>query len=119
MSIITRYEPPPFLYTGGSLTRYHPQQVGGSGLTRYHSPQHGAGTAEELIKIAGPALLKTGQAFLEGVEDGQSIKDSARGSLRGIKRRMVGSTTSYAKKRAKTAVRNKVGRVKDIFSSIF
>ena len=119
MSIITRYEPPPFLYTGGSLTRYHPQQVGGSGLTRYHSPQHGAGTAEELIKIAGPALLKTGQAFLAGVESGQSMKDSARASMRGIKRKLVGSSATYAKKRAKKAVRNKVRRVKDIFSSIF
>ena len=52
----------------------------GGSLRRYYTPvvttQEGKGSAEDLIKIAGPLIVQQAQAELQDIQRGQSLADT-------------------------------------------
>lgn len=69
-----------------ALHRYHSTNIGagpyvmqGGGLTRYHTPvvsQGGGGLGEELLKVAGPSVVRALQHTMQDVQRGKSIRNS-------------------------------------------
>ena len=81
----------------------------GGSLTRYHTPvvttQEGKGLAEDLIKLAGPLIVKQAQAGLQDIQRGQNLADiwSNRGEqrTRGLKRKAPALAWTVGKHKAK------------------
>ena len=99
----------------------------GGSLTRYHTPvvttQEGKGLAEDLIKLAGPLIVKQAQAGLQDIQRGQNLADiwSNRGEqlTRGLKRKAPALAWTVGKQKAKRTAQNTykraTQRVRDIF----
>ena len=99
----------------------------GGSLTRYHTPvvttQEGQGLAEDLIKIAGLAIVQQAQAGLQDIQRGRSLADtwSNRGEqlTSGLKCKAPALAWTVEKHQAKRTVKNTykraTQRVRDIF----
>lgn len=113
-----------------SLHRYHTPQLGGGiyvmrggSLIRYHTPtlsQRGGGLAENLLKIAGPSVVQAVQNTMRDVEQGKSLKASAREQGQRLSRQLKRKAPSMAMAAGKHSVKQKYKkakrRIKDIFS---
>ena len=117
-----------------SLHRYHSTQLGagiyplsrmqGGTLIRYRTPtvtQHGAGLAEELLKVAGPSVVTAMQNTMRDVQQGQSIKDSvsqrSKELTRNLKRKAPSMVLAIGKHGAKQQYKKAKRRITDIFGS--
>lgn len=114
-----------------SLRRYHTPQLGGGmyvmrggSLTRYYTPhvqqQRGGGLQEQLLKIAGPAIIQAAQSTMKDIQGGKSALQAAQANVAKLKRnlkrkapRMIAAAGSHA---AKQQYKKAKRRVKDIFS---
>lgn len=113
-----------------SLHRYHTPQLGGgaylmhgSGLTRYHTPtvtQRGGGLAEDLLKVAGPAVVNAMQHTLQDVRDGKSlvdtVQDQGKQLAKNLKRKLPSMALAAGKHSARQRYKKAKRRVTDIFS---
>ena len=99
----------------------------GGSLRRYYTPvvttQEGKGSAEDLIKIAGPLIVQQAQAELQDIQRGQSLADTwfNRGAQLklGLKRKAPALAWTVGKNQAKRTAKNTcqraTQRVRDIF----
>lgn len=92
---------------GGSLARYHTPSMPGKGLTH------------DLVKLAGPTLMKSIGNGLEPYGKGASFDDalSSSGKIlkKGIKRKLPAATGAIDKSAVKQGNKKKVKRVRDLF----
>ena len=92
--------------------------LGGS-LTRYHAPTlKGKGFSQELVKLAGPTLLRSIghglDAYKKGASAAEAVESSSQVLQRGLKRKIPAAVGPYAKTKAKESCKKKRQRVKDI-----
>ena len=92
--------------------------LGGS-LTRYHTPtMKGKGFSQELVKLAGPTLLRSIghglDAYEKGASAAEAVKSSSQVLKRGLKRKIPAAVGLYAKTKVKESYKKKRQRVKDI-----
>ena len=92
--------------------------LGGS-LTRYHTPtMEGRGFIRDLVKLAGPSVVRSMGRGLETYEKGASVTDALQDAgdelQRGLKRKIPAAIGLAVKSQAKQAYKNKKQRVKDI-----
>ena len=92
--------------------------LGGS-LTRYHTPtMEGRGFIRDLVKLAGPSVVRSLGQGLETYEKGASVSDVLQDAgevlQRGLKRKIPSAIGLAVKSQAKKAYKNKRQRVKDI-----
>ena len=99
----------------------------GGSLTRYHTPvltkQEGKGLAEDLIKLAGPLIVKQAQAGLQDIQRGKSAAatwaDRSAQLSRGLKRKAPAMAWTAGKHKVKRTAQNTykraTQRVRDIF----
>jgi len=92
--------------------------LGGS-LTRYHTPtMTGKGFMQELVKLAGPSVVRSIGHGLQMVEKGASateaLKSSGNELKRGLKRQLPAAVSLAVKTKAKNTYKKKRQRVKDI-----
>ena len=88
-------------------------------LTRYHTPtMHGGGFMQELVKLAGPNLVRSIGHGFQAYEKGASVTDALKGSgevlKRGLKRKIPAAIGLAVKTKAKQTYKKKRQRVKDI-----
>ena len=113
-----------------ALHRYHATTIGagpyviqgGGGLRRYHTPvvsQGGGGLGEELLKVAGPSVVKALQHTMQDVQRGKSIRSSVatHGSQlkRTLKRKAPSLAWAAGKHVAGQQYKKAKRAVKDIF----
>ena len=99
-------------------TRKTSTMLGGS-LTRYHTPtMHGKGFTRELVKLAGPSVVRSIGHGLQVYEKGASASDALKSSgevlKRGLKRKLPAAVALVLKTKAKQTYKKKRQRVKDI-----
>ena len=92
--------------------------LGGS-LTRYYTPtMHGKGFTRELVKLAGPSVVRSIGHGLQVYEKGASASDALKSSgevlKRGLKRKLPAAVGLVLKTKAKQTYKKKRQRVKDI-----
>ena len=92
--------------------------LGGS-LTRYHTPtMYGGGFMQELVKLAGPNLVRSIGHGLQAYEKGASATDTLKGSgevfKRGLKHKIPAAIGLAVKTKAKQTYKKKRQHVKDI-----
>ena len=92
--------------------------LGGS-LTRYHTPtMHGSGFMQELVKLAGPSVVRSIGHGLQAYEKGASASEALKGSgevlKRGLKRKIPATIGLAVKSKAKQIFKKKRQHVKDI-----
>ena len=92
--------------------------LGGS-LTRYHTPtMHGKGFMHELVKLAGPSVVRSIGHGLHSYEKGASASKALKGSgevlKRGLKRKLPAAIGLAVKSKTKQSYKKKRQRVKDI-----
>ena len=91
---------------GGSLTRYHTPTMDAKGFTR------------ELVKLAGPSVIRSIGHGLRAYEKGASVTDALKSSgevlKRGLKRKLPAAVGLAVKTKAKQSYKKKRQRVKDI-----
>ena len=92
--------------------------LGGS-LTRYHTPTlHGKGFMNDLVKIAGPSVVRSIRqglhAYEKGVLASEALKGSSEVLKRGLKRKIPAAIGLAVKTKAKQTYKKKRQRVKDI-----
>ena len=92
--------------------------LGGS-LTRYHTPtMHGSGFMQELVKLAGPSVVRSIGHGLQAYEKGASASEALKGSgevlKRGLKRKIPAAIDQAVKSKAKQTYKKKRQHVKDI-----
>ena len=92
--------------------------LGGS-LTRYHTPtMEGRGFIRDLVKLAGPSVVRSMGRGLETYEKGASVTDALQDAgdelQRGLKRKIPAAIGLAMKSKAKQTYKNKRQRVKDI-----
>ena len=91
---------------GGSLTRYHTPTLTGKGFT------------QELVRLAGPSLLRLIghglQAYEKGVSASEALKRSGELLKRGLKRKLPAVLGLALKTKPKQSYKRKRQRVKDI-----
>ena len=88
-------------------------------LTRYHTPtMKGKGFSQELVKLAGPTLLRSIghglDAYEKGASAAETVKSSRQVLKRGLKRKIPVAVGLYAKTKAKESYKKKRQRVKHI-----
>lgn len=91
----------------------------GGSLTRYHTPpMDGGDFSRELIKLAGPTILRSAAQGLNSLQDGSSIQDalSITGATlkRGLKRKLPAVAGLALKAGVKRGYKNSVKRARDI-----
>lgn len=95
-----------FIMLEGSLTRYHTPTLRGKGFT------------QELVKLAGPTLLRSIghglQAYEKGGSAAEAVKSSGQSLKRGLKRKLPAAVGLYAKSKVKQSYKKKRQHVKDI-----
>ena len=95
-----------FIMLGGSLTRYHTPTLKGKGFS------------QELVKLAGPTLLRSIghglDAYEKGASAAETVKSSSQVLKRGLKRKIPAAVGLYAKTKVKESYKKKRQRVKDI-----
>lgn len=73
----------------------------------------------DLVKLAGPSIVKSIGHGLQAYEMGASLEDSLSSSgqmlKRGLKRKLPAATSAIAKSAVKRSYKKKVKRVRDIF----
>ena len=91
---------------GGSLTRYHTPTLTGKGFTK------------ELVKLAGPSLLRLIghglQAYEKGASASEALQSSGELLKRGLKRELPAVLGLTLKTKPKQSYKRKRQRVKDI-----
>ena len=91
---------------GGSLTRYHTPTLTGKGFT------------QELVKLAGPSLLRLIghglQAYEKGASASEALESSGELLKRGLKRKLPAVLGLALKTKPKQRYKRKRQRVKDI-----
>ena len=92
--------------------------LGGS-LTRYHTPpMHGSGFMQELVRLAGPSVMRSIGHGLQTYERGASASDAFKSSgevlKRGLKRKIPAAIGLAVKTKAKQTYKKKRQHVKDI-----
>ena len=92
--------------------------LGGS-LTRYHTPtMYGKGFMQDLVKLAGPSVVRSIGHGLHAYEKGASASEALKGSgdvlKRGLKRKIPAAIGLAVKTKAKQTYKKKRQRVKDI-----
>ena len=91
---------------GGSLTCYHTPTLTGKEFT------------QELVKLAGPSLLRSIGHGLQAYEKDASASDALKGSgevlKRGLRRKLQAMVGLAVKTKAKQSYKKKRQRVKDI-----
>ena len=88
--------------------------LGGS-LTRYHTPMlHGEGFLRDLVKIAGPSLVRSLGHGLETYEKGASATEALKSSGEVLKRGLKQKAAAAVKNKAKQTYKKKRQQVKDI-----
>ena len=112
-----------------ALHRYHSTNIGagpyimqGGGLRRYHTPvvsQGGGGLGEELVKVAGPSVVRAIQNTMQDVQRGKSIRNSVATHGAQLKRNLKRKAPSLAWEAgshiAGQQYKKAKRRVKDIF----
>ena len=91
----------------------------GDSLTQYNTPTlTGKGFTQELVKLAGPSLLRSIGHGLQTYEKGASASDALKrpGEIveRGLKRKLPAVVGLGVKTKAKQSYKNKRQRVRDI-----
>lgn len=91
----------------------------GGSLTRYHTPSmRGGALANDLVRIAGPSILKSVGHGLQSFQDGSSLQQAMAVSgselKRGLKRKLPAAAGMLAKAAVKRGYKKKVKRVRDI-----
>lgn len=113
-----------------ALRRYHTPQLGGGlyvmrggSLTRYYTPhvtQRGSGLSEQLLKIAGPAIIQAAQSTMKDIHDGKSVRQAAENNAsrlaRNLKRKAPQMAIAAGSHVAQRKYKKVKRRVKDIFS---
>ena len=87
----------------------------GGSLTRYHTPiiaQRGSGIAEDLVKTAGPAALRSGHEVMDRVVKGESLSKVAKD----LKRKLPAAAKRIAKRELQQAMNYGSKRFKGILS---
>lgn len=92
--------------------------LGGS-LTRYHTPEmHGKGFARELVKLAGPSVVRSIghglQTYEKGASATEALKTSGEVLKQGLKRKLPAAVGLAVKTKAKQSYKKKRQRVRDI-----
>ena len=92
--------------------------LGGS-LRRYHTPtMKGQGFTQELVKLAGPSVVRSIGHGLQAYEKGASATDALKSSgevlKRGLKRKLPAAVSLAVKTKAKQTYKKKRQSVKDI-----
>ena len=92
--------------------------LGGS-LTRYHTPtMHGKGFMNDLVKIAGPSVVRSLGHGLQAYEKGSSASEALKGASnvlqRGLKRKIPEVVGLALKTKAQQSYKKKRQQVKDI-----
>jgi len=92
--------------------------LGGS-LTRYHTPtMEGKGFMQDLVKLAGPTVVRSIGHGLQMVEKGASASDALKSSgnvlKTGLKRKLPAAVSLAVKTAAAKSYKKKRQRVRDI-----
>ena len=92
--------------------------LGGS-LTRYHTPtMHGKGFMNDLVKIAGPSVVRSIGHGLHAYEKGASASEALKGTSevlkKGLKRKIPAAVGLVVKNKARQSYKKKRQKVKDI-----
>ena len=106
------------LHVSPGHTRKTNTMLGGP-LTRYHTPtMHGKGIMQELVKLAGPSLVRSIGHGLQVYENGASASDALKSSgevlKRGLKRKLPAAVGLVLKTKAKQSYKKKRQRVRGL-----